>query len=125
MRAASRDKSDYLTDNFFSMLEEIRKNSGETDTKGLSNSEISNFLSMDESLKEAIIQAHEYHLELRESLGIEILMKSEKDLINFLQEGFVNFYAPATVNPYVAISAQGPWVITSHGAVIHLSLIHI
>ncbi|MEC7416338.1 MAG: aminotransferase class III-fold pyridoxal phosphate-dependent enzyme, partial [Candidatus Thermoplasmatota archaeon] len=119
MRAASRDKSDYLTDNFFSMLEEIRKNSGETDTKGLSNSEISNFLSMDESLKEAIIQAHEYHLELRESLGIEILMKSEKDLINFLQEGFVNFYAPATVNPYVAISAQGPWIITSHGAVIH------
>ena len=60
MRAASKDKSDYLTDNFLSMLEDIRKNSGETDTKGLSNSEISNFLSMDESLKEAITQAHQY-----------------------------------------------------------------
>ena len=65
MRAASKDKSDYLTDNFLSMLEDIRKNSGETDTKGLSNSEISNFLSMDESLKEAITQAHQYHSELR------------------------------------------------------------
>ena len=119
MRAASKDKSDYLTDNFLSMLEDIRKNSGETDTKGLSNSEISNFLSMDESLKEAITQAHQYHSELRESLGSEILMKNEKELVNHLQEGFVNFYAPATINPYVAISAQGPWIITSHGAVIH------
>ena len=119
MRAASKDKSDYLTDNFLSMLEDIRKNSGETDTKGLSNSEISNFLSMDESLKEAITQAHQYHSELRESLGGEILMKNEKELVKYLQEGFVNFYAPATINPYVAISAQGPWIITSHGAVIH------
>ena len=119
MRAASKDKSDYLTDNFLSMLEDIRKNSGETDTKGLSNSEISNFLSIDESLKEAITQAHQYHSELRESLGSEILMKNEKELVKHLQEGFVNFYAPATINPYVAISAQGPWIITSHGAVIH------
>ena len=79
MRAASKDKSDYLTDNFLSMLEYIRKNSGETDTKGLSNSEISNS-SMDESLKEAITQAHQYHSELRDSLGSEILMKKKKSL---------------------------------------------
>ena len=36
-----------------------------------------------------------------------------------LQSGFVNFYNPATVNPYVAIAARGPWIVTSHGAVIH------
>ena len=36
-----------------------------------------------------------------------------------LQEDYVNFYAPATVNPYVALSARGPWIVTSHGAVVH------
>ena len=41
-------------------------------------------------------------------------------LINiFFISSFVNFYASATINPYVAISAQGPWIVTSHGAVIH------
>ena len=43
----------------------------------------------------------------------------EDSLISKLQSDFVNFYSAATVNPYVAISARGPWIITSHGAVIH------
>ena len=119
MRAASKDKSDYQTDKYFLKLEDIRKNSGESDTAGLTNSEIYNFLSLDSSLKEAINQAHDYHLHLRETLGNQILMKTETSLVEHLQKGFVNFYAPATINPYVAISAQGPWIITSHGAVIH------
>ena len=119
MRAASKDKSDYQTDKYFLKLEDIRKNSGECDTAGLTNSEIYNFLSLDSSLKEAIDQAHDYHLHLRETLGNQILMKTETSLVEYLQKGFVNFYAPATINPYVAISAQGPWIITSHGAVIH------
>ena len=119
MRAASKDKSDYQTDKYFLKLKDIRKNSGESDTAGLTNSEIYNFLSLDSSLKEAINQAHDYHLHLRETLGNQILMKTETSLVEYLQKGFVNFYAPATINPYVAISAQGPWIITSHGAVIH------
>jgi len=44
---------------------------------------------------------------------------SEGDLVAHLQSDFINFYAPATVNPYVAISGRGPWVVTSHGAVLH------
>ena len=119
MRAASKGKFDYQTDKYFLKLEDIRKNSGESDTAGLTNSEIFNFLSLDSSLKEAIAQAHDYHLHLRETLGNQILMKAETSLVEHLQKGFVNFYAPATINPYVAISAQGPWIITSHGAVIH------
>ena len=46
-----------------------------------------------------------------------VLLK--QSLITELQEGFVNFYNPATVNPYVALAARGPWIITSHGAVVH------
>ena len=88
---------------YISKIEDIRKNSGKSDTPGLSNSEIFTFLSLDASLKEAITQAHDYHSELRESLGNELLMKSEKELVKHLQEGFVNFYAPATINKYVEI----------------------
>ena len=117
MKAASKDKSEFQTDKYFLKLEDIRKNSGESDTAGLTNSEVFNFLSLDSSLKEAITQAHDYHLHLRETLGNQILMKAETSLVEHLQKGFVNFYAPATINPYVAISAQGPWIITSHGAV--------
>ncbi|NDF34148.1 MAG: lysine 6-aminotransferase, partial [Euryarchaeota archaeon] len=36
-----------------------------------------------------------------------------------MQINFVNFYAPATINPYVAVAAKGPWIVTSHGAVVH------
>ena len=43
---------------------------------------------------------------------------NETTLITELQDGFVNFYNPATVNPYVALAARGPWIITSHGAVV-------
>ena len=46
-------------------------------------------------------------------------MMNETDLISHLQDDFVNFYAPATINPYVAIAARGPWIVTSHGAVVH------
>ena len=31
----------------------------------------------------------------------------------------MNFYADDAVNPYVAIAARGPWVVTLKGAVLH------
>ena len=108
-----------VLDSAFSKLEDIRKNSGSADTIGLLDSEISNFLSLDSNLSVAINQAYEYHLELKEEFGIDTLMQDEATLINSLQSGFVNFYKPATVNQYIAIAAKGPWIITSHGAVVH------
>ena len=100
-------------------LEDIRKNSGEADTIGLSDSEISKFLSLDSNLVTAIDQAYDYHHVLREEFGADLLMQSESSLIKDLQSGFVNFYKPATVNQYIAIAAKGPWIVTSHGAVVH------
>ena len=102
-----------------SKLDNIRKNSGKADTIGLRDSEISKFLSSDSSLVTAIDEAHDYHLKIREEFGADLLMKSEASLIKDLQNGFVNFYKPATVNQYIAIAAKGPWIITSHGAVVH------
>ena len=106
-------------DSSFSKLEDIRKNSGVADTTGLLDSEISNFILLDPNLSIAIDQAHEYHLHIRENIGLDKLMQDEADLIKDLQQGFVNFYKPATVNEYVAIAAKGPWIVTSHGAVVH------
>jgi len=103
----------------FSKLEDIRRNSGKSDTSGLLDSEISRFISLDSNLVIAIEQAHSYHLELREELGLDTLMQDESSLIKNLQSGFVNFYKLATVNQYIAIAAKGPWIITSHGAVVH------
>ena len=57
---------------------------------------------------------------LRKRLGNDIMMTDEPELVaQLLQEDYVNFYAPATVNPYIALAARGPWIITSHGAVVH------
>ena len=103
----------------FSKLEDIRRNSGKSDTSGLLDSEISRFISLDSNLVIAIEQAHSYHLELRGELGLDTLMQDESDLIKIIQSGFVNFYKLATVNQYIAIAAKGPWIITSHGAVVH------
>jgi len=102
-----------------SKLDNIRKNSGKADTIGLRDSEISKFLSSDSSLVTAIDEAHNYHLKIREEFGADLLMRGEASLIKDLQSGFVNFYKPATVNQYIAIAAKGPWIITSHGAVVH------
>ena len=106
-------------DSSFSKLEDIRKNSGVANTTGLLDSEISNFILLDPNLSIAIDQAHEYHLHIRENIGLDKLMQDEADLIKDLQQGFVNFYKPATVNEYIAIAAKGPWIVTSHGAVVH------
>ena len=102
-----------------SKLDDIRKNSGKADTIGLHDSEISKFLSLDPSLVTAIDEAHAYHLKIREEFSADLLMQTEASLIKDLQSGFVNFYKPATVNQYIAIAAKGPWIITSHGAVVH------
>ena len=100
-------------------LAEIRNNSGKMDTIGLSDREISDFCKLDDNLFAAIIEGLDNHRELVQRLGAETLMQDEQNLVAILQEDYVNFYAPATVNPYIALAARGPWIITSHGAVVH------
>jgi acetylornithine/succinyldiaminopimelate/putrescine aminotransferase len=36
-----------------------------------------------------------------------------------VQEGFINFYQQDAVNPYVALAARGPWIVTLKGAVLY------
>ena len=97
------------------ILDQMRASSGRADTVGLSNDVILDFASRDSTLVQAIKEA-----EVRQKeFSNEHLMMDEAHLVSHLQQDFVNFYAPATINPYVAVAARGPWIVTSHGAVVH------
>lgn len=104
----------YMAD-VIAMLEQMRAASGDVVTIGLPDDVISDFASRDHSLRLAI----EEGLSKQSEIAAFMLKQDETTLVSLLQEDFVNFYAPATVNPYVAISGRGPWIVTSHGAVIH------
>ena len=106
-------------DGIMSKLYSIRENSGDMDTAGLSDDIIKQFCKVDETLVTAINEGYDTHKELATSMGSDMMMMEEKSLVDELQSDIVNFYAPATVNPYVALSAKGPWIVTSHGAVVH------
>ena len=97
------------------ILDQMRASSGHADTVGLSNDVILDFVSRDKKLMQAVQEAEIKQKEFTS----ELLMMDESDLVSHLQEDFVNFYAPATINPYVALAARGPWIVTSHGAVVH------
>ncbi|MDP6869966.1 MAG: aminotransferase class III-fold pyridoxal phosphate-dependent enzyme [Candidatus Poseidoniaceae archaeon] len=98
-----------------SLLEQMRTTSGNSVTKGLPNDVILDFSSRDDTLIQAIEEAAVKHSTFDEKL----LLMDENDLVEFIQKDFINFYASATVNPYVALAARGPWIVTTHGAVIH------
>jgi acetylornithine/succinyldiaminopimelate/putrescine aminotransferase len=68
---------------------------------------------------QAINEASTAHQALVEEFGMDVMALPESELIPLLQEDYVNFYAPATVNPYIPIAGRGPWLVTSSGAVLH------
>ncbi len=99
-------------------LEKIRSNTGKAYTVGLSDEVIAEFAQKDETLSKAVDEAVEYHKMLQEQYP-DLLKKEELELCEYVQEDFINFYSENTVNPYVAIAARGPWIVTWHGAVVH------
>ena len=99
----------------------IRKFASSTNgqTQGLTDGTIERFCAIDSNLVKAIDEAVANFDSLIEEYGVEFIQDDESDLITKLQFDYINFYSAATINPYVAIAARGPWVITSRGAVIH------
>lgn len=101
------------------LLHEMRSKVGKAITTGLEDAELLFFLERDDKLAQAIEDAHAALHGIENEFGSGYIARAELDLITDLQSGFVNFYNPATVNPYVALAARGPWIVTSHGAVVH------
>ena len=100
-------------------LHALRSKTGEMDTVGLSDEVISSFCVHDPKLGMAIVEATAKFENIIQEFGTELLQHDEASLVKDLQHDFVNFYAPATVNPYIALAGRGPWIVTAYGAVVH------
>jgi acetylornithine/succinyldiaminopimelate/putrescine aminotransferase len=99
-------------------IREMRDFGGTRQTNGLSDKIIESLLPKFPELSVAIDAAHQLWTSYKNEFSAELKM-SEQDLIVHLQDGFLNFYQEIAINPYVAIAAKGPWVISAFGAVIH------
>ena len=108
-----------MADNSLTILHHLRGISGAKETVGLDDETIARFCDSDAQLVQAINEAGEAHKRLVEEFGMDVMALPESELIPHLQEDYVNFYAPATVNPYIPIAGRGPWLVTSSGAVLH------
>lgn len=87
-------------------------------THGLDDDTIVAFSKTHPDLTTAISYAVSAYNQLK-STRPDLLDLDENAQLDKVQEGFVNFYAADTVNPYVALAARGPWIITLKGAVLH------
>jgi len=107
--------------NMLEHLKEIRRlsNGSSAQTTGLSDEIIRRFCILDNQLVQAIEEASLIFTNLIDEVGLEYLAQDEAILVSSVQSDYINFYSAATINPYVAIAASGPWVITSKGAVLH------
>ncbi len=99
-------------------LQELRTFGPPRRTVGLPDATIERFAGTDERLRRAIDEAALRHRALRDEFA-DLLRSNEADQIRAIQESYVNFYSGASINPYVALAADGPWIVTLKGAVLH------
>jgi acetylornithine/succinyldiaminopimelate/putrescine aminotransferase len=101
-----------------STLQEVRAGGSAGRTVGLPDDVIERFAATHPSLRQAIDEAVARFRALRESHP-DLVALDERDQIDALQDGLLNLYPAGAVNPYVALAARGPWIVTSKGAVVH------
>ena len=91
---------------------------GKARTSGLADATILDFVARDPRLGEAIAAAAAEYARVRDEFP-ELLDLDEDAQTLEVQSGFVNFYAHDAANPYVALAARGPWLVTLKGAVLY------
>lgn len=96
----------------------LRTAGGAARTRGLDDATLQRFAATSPELVDAVAQAHARFLELKAALP-QLIALDEAEQMRTIQADFVNFYADDAVNPYVALAACGPWVVTLKGAVLH------
>lgn len=99
-------------------LNAIRTIAGNRQTTGIDDATIARFIELDPSLVAAIEDAARVHAELMTDFS-DLLKGDEAAASAALQADFINFYPANTVNPYITMAASGPWIVTSHGSVLH------
>lgn len=91
---------------------------GKARTTGLDDAIVLDFAARDAQLGEAIAAAATEYERIRAEFP-ELLDLDEDAQAREVQGGFVNFYAADAANPYVALTARGPWIVTLKGAVLY------
>ncbi|WP_028918641.1 aminotransferase class III-fold pyridoxal phosphate-dependent enzyme [Pseudoxanthomonas suwonensis] len=99
-------------------LAPLRAHAGQRLTQGLDDATVVRLAATHPDLGAAIEAAAAEYARQREDAA-DLLDLDEAEQIRVLQGGFVNFYADDSVNPYVALAARGPWVVTLKGAVLY------
>lgn len=99
-------------------LATLRAHAGARRTHGLDDATILRFAASHPDLVEAIEAAGAEYARVHNEFS-DLLDMDEGAQALAVQAGFVNFYSNDTVNPYVALAARGPWVVTLKGAVLH------
>lgn len=91
---------------------------GKIRTPGLADAIVLDFAGRDGDLRGAIEAAGAEYARIRTEFP-DLLDLDEDAQALEVQSGFVNFYAADAANPYVALAARGPWIVTLKGAVIY------
>jgi len=100
-------------------LKTLRTYGGAARTTGLDDATIERFANTHPDLVAAIDAAQVEFQALAGGEFDDVLKADEATQLEMVQAGFVNFYPDDGVNPYIALTARGPWIITLKGAVIH------
>ncbi|RZA22213.1 MAG: aminotransferase class III-fold pyridoxal phosphate-dependent enzyme [Lysobacteraceae bacterium] len=91
---------------------------GKARTSGLPDATILDFANRDPQLGDAIAAAATEYQRVRAEFP-ELLDLDEDAQAVEVQSGFINFYAHDAANPYTALAARGPWIVTLKGAVVY------
>lgn len=99
-------------------LAPLRAHPGQRLTHGLDDATVERLAKGHPDLAAAIQAAAAEHARLKDEFA-ELFDLDEAEQLRAVQAGYVNFYADDAVNPYIALAARGPWVVTLNGAVLY------
>ncbi len=99
------------------ILQTLRESTGPATTAGASDRWIDAFAD-DPALRRALSLAESSWNALKEHERA-LVKAPEHEAAAKLQQGYANFYPPASISPFVALAAAGPWIVTAYGAVLY------
>ncbi|MBD9479715.1 aminotransferase class III-fold pyridoxal phosphate-dependent enzyme [Pseudoxanthomonas sp. PXM02] len=99
-------------------LAPLRAHQGQRLTHGLDDATVERLAKGHPDLAAVIEAAAAEHARLKDEFA-ELFDLDEAEQLRAVQAGYVNFYADDAINPYIALAARGPWVVTLNGAVLY------
>lgn len=99
-------------------LAPLRAHAGQRLTQGLDDAAVQRLAASHPQLEAAIDAAVAEYARLHDEFA-DLLDLDEAAQLRAVQAGYVNFYPEDAVNPYIALAARGPWVVTLKGAVLY------